>query len=125
MELDSGLVLQLIAGLVAGVLGIWKIFDLVKLSKASGKIANVLEKGADGLDGLAVIAKSAGMDKVAYVLQEVSDPIDKAGDLFQAISDSTVDGEFTKDEMLNVLNEGKEVFVEGKDFYLKVIKKPE
>ena len=112
--------------ILAIVFGVWKIFDWVKISLFSGKAAKLSDKIDSGLDGLALIAQGAGMEKVATVVKEASDPFEKLGDLFEALEKHTMDGKFTKEEIQSLLeNEGKELVVEGKDFYVKVLKKKE
>jgi len=112
--------------ILAIVFGMWKIFDWVKISAFSGKAAKLTDKIDSGLDGLALIAQGAGMERVATIVKEASDPFEKLSDVFEALEKHTLDGEFTKEEIQSLLeNEGKELVVEGKDFYIKVLKKKE
>lgn len=112
--------------LIAVVFATWKIFDWVRISVLAGKGAGIADKIDSGLDGLALIAQGAGMERVATIMKEASDPFEKLGDVFEALEKHTLDGEFTKDEIQSLLeNEGKELVVEGKDFYIKILKKKE
>lgn len=116
-------VIEWIIGILLGGLALWKVLDFVKLSVWSGKAAPVLEKIASGMKGAAMLAEGAGLEKVANIIKEASDPIDEAGDMLQLFSDLTADGDFTKEELKRVLDEGEDVWVEAKDFRVKIIPK--
>ena len=121
MELSP--VLEWVIGIVVGALAIWKILDFVKLSKAAGKVAPILEKVAAGMKSGAIIAEGFGLEKVAKIIKEAADPVDEAGDTLQLLADLTADGDFTKDEVKRVMEEGEEFWIEAKDFRLKVFPK--
>jgi len=121
MELSPAL--EWVLGVILGALAVWKIFDFVKLSVWSGKAAPVLEKIAVGMKSASVIAAGFGLEKVANVIKEAADPVDEAGDTLQLFSDLTADGDFTKEELKSVLDEGKDVWIEAKDFRVKIIPK--
>lgn len=111
---------------LAIVFGVWKIFDWGKISAFAGKGAVVAGKVDSALDGIALLANGAGMERVATIVKEASDPFEKLSDVFEALEKHTMDGEFTKEEIQSLLeNEGKELVVEGKDFYIKILKKKE
>ena len=119
--------LELIVMIVAG--GV-TLFGLAAwLIKKGGdviarKIEAGLERGADLIDGAAIVARGAGFEKVADIMEEVADPLDEGGDVFGALAAMVEDQDFTKERLLGLVKEGKEVGLEAKDFWVKIIKKP-
>lgn len=91
-----------------------------KISTVAGKSADVSERIAGSLDALALVAGGAGLEKVSNVVKEIADIPDELGDVAQLIADKTMDGKFTKEEALEVLQAGKEVLVEGKEVVLMI-----
>ena len=117
---------ELIVTLLAGGLALFKFGEWVvkkKIDVIADKTAVILERVADGLDGVAVIARGAGLDKIATIVEEFADVPDEAGDVAAMIAEMTANDDFTKEAVLALLNEGKDVGVEGKDVWVKVIKK--
>lgn len=117
---------ELIVTLVAGGLTLFKIGEWLvkkKIDVIADKTAVVLERVADGLDGVAILARGAGLDRVADIVEEFADIPDEAGDVAAKIAEMTANEDFTKEAVLELFKEGKDVGIEGKDFWIKVIKK--
>ncbi len=117
---------QWILGVIAGLVTLWVIpnaFWAKFISFFGGKLAPVLDKVAMGLDGAGALAAGAGFEKISTIAYELADVVDEAEDVPRMLAEFTEDGNFTKEEAIKILNELGEVGVEGKDFYLKVIKK--
>lgn len=128
-DIDTGktiweIIYQIAAPVVAAILLVWKVFDVSKWSKPMGKLAEYTEKGADFIEGFGTMLQSAGFERPGMIVKEGSKPLDELGDVFQSIADATADGTFDKEELQKSLNEGKEVYVAGKNFKI-VIKKTE
>lgn len=117
---------QWLLGIGAGLVTLWVIPNEVwaKIVSLFGtKVAPILDKVATGLDGAGAMAEGAGLEKVAEIAYELADVVDEVEDLPRLIADLTADGDLSKDDLVQLLNEGKDVAVEGKDFYVKIIKK--
>lgn len=115
---------QWVIGITTGGLAILKVVDWVKISHfTASKIAPVLNKVEAGMDGVAAFAKSAGLEKIGTAIEEAADVVDELEDVATMLAEHTKNGEFTKEAALATLNEVGEVFVEGKDFWMKVVKK--
>jgi len=117
---------QWLLGIGAGLVTLWVIPNEVwaKIVSLFGtKVAPILDKVATGLDGAGAMAEGAGLEKVAEIAYELADGVDEVEDLPRLIADLTADGDLSKDDLVQLLNEGKDVAVEGKDFYVKIIKK--
>lgn len=117
---------QWVIGVVAGLFALWVIPNpwwAKFISFFGGKLAPILDKTAMALDGAGALASGAGFEKIAEAAFELSDVIDEAEDVPRLLAEFTADGDFTAEEAKRILEEGAEVVVEGKDFYLKVIKK--
>ena len=87
------------------------------------KAETVLEKIADGADGLGSIIRSAGLERVATVVENIGDVPDELGDVARVIAEMTENDDFTKEKFLELIQEGKDVGVEGKDLYIVISKK--
>ena len=119
-------VLDIIVYVIAGVLTLLKVGDWLikkKVDVIAGKSATLLEKIHTLMDSGAVIVRGAGAEKLADVIEEAADIPDALGDVASKIEQITKNQDFTKERVLELIQEGKEVAVEGKDFWLKVIKK--
>lgn len=117
---------QWVLGIVAGLVTMWAIPNAVWakfISLFGGKVAPIMDKVAKGLDGAGAMAEGAGLAKVALIAYELSDVIDEAEDIPRMLEEYTADGDLTKEELMTILDEAGEVAVEGKDFWVKVIKK--
>jgi len=118
---------QWIIGLVAVLITMWVIPNAwwAKFISLFGtKVAPIMDKIAKGLDGAGALAEGAGLDKLSTIAYELSDVIDEAEDVPRMLAEFTADGDLTKEELAKILEEVGEVAVEGKDFYIKVFKKP-
>ena len=93
------------------------------LSFFGEKLAPIGESVAKGIDGLGVMAQGAGLEKIATAAFELSDVVDEAADVPQLIVDLSADGELSQEDVKKIIEATGEVVVEGKDFYVKVIKK--
>ena len=93
------------------------------LSLFGEKLAPIGESIAKGIDGLGVMAQGAGLEKIATAAFELSDVIDEAADVPQLVVDLSADGELSQEDVKKIIEATGEVVVEGKDFYVKVIKK--
>ena len=118
--------LQVIASIVGAVvlltgLGAW--FVKKGFGVIAGKIENGLEKTALAMEGAAVVARSAGLEKIATWTEEFADIPDQAGDVFAKLEEMTKNQDFTKERIMELYNEGREVVVEAKDFIMVVKKK--
>lgn len=121
LQLD---VVQWIVGIITGALAIWKIVDWVKIGNfAASKIAPILNKVEAGMDGVALFVKSAGLEKLGGAIEEAADVVDELEDVATVLAEHTKNGKFTKEAALAALDEVGEVIVEGKDFWMKVVKK--
>lgn len=89
------------------------------------KVSPIGTRIAQGADALGTIAEGAGLEKVGVALHEISDVIDEAEDVPRLLAEYTKDGDLTAEEIKKLFKEVGEVGVEGKDFYIKVIKKSE
>ena len=121
-------VLEIIAMVVAALFTFDKVkgwFSKDGVSIAAAKTEEVLEKVADTMDGFALLAAGAGFPRIASVVEEIADIPDELGDVAGKIEEMTANKDFTKERVLELIQEGKEVIVEGKDCYVKVIKKSE
>jgi len=118
---------QWIIGLVAVLITMWVIPNAwwAKFISLFGtKVSPIMDKIAKGLDGAGALAEGAGLDKLSTIAYELSDVIDEAEDVPRMLAEFTADGDLTKEELAKILEEVGEVAVEGKDFYIKVFKKP-
>jgi hypothetical protein len=123
MELE---LIEIIAVVLVGVAGLTGVGAwLLKKGVAIGaaKVADSTEKAALALDSVAAGAKAAGLEKVGVVVEEFADVPDELGDVATQIAHMTKNQDFTTEAFLKLFDEGQDVFVEGKDFVLKVIKK--
>ena len=124
---DTGVnLLEVIASIIGGAFiliggGAW----LLKKGFAvlAGKIENGLEKTAMALQGAATVARSAGFEKVATWTEEFADVPDQAGDVFGVLEEMTKNQDFTKERIMELYNEGREVVVEADEFIMVVKKK--
>ena len=126
INLVEGPAWETITGIIGGIIllsgfGAW----LLKKGFATiaGKIENGLEKTAMALDGAAVVARSAGFEKLATWTEEFADVPDQAGDVFGKLEEMTKNQDFTKERIAELYNEGREVVVEAKDFVMTIKKK--
>lgn len=122
----SSNIIELVASIVAGAIVLFGVGGwLVKkgFGVLAGKIENGLEKTALAMQGAATVARSAGLEKVATWTEEFADVPDQAGDVFGVLEDMTKNQDFTKERVMELYNEGREVVVEAKDFILVVKKK--
>ena len=117
------LITLVVLGLGLQKVGAWVINK--KIDVIAGKSEEVLERIASGMEGIAVVAKGAGFDKVGTFFDEAADPVQKLSDLAGTIEDITASQDFSKEKIIEAVDAGKDVVVEGKDFWLKVVKKPE
>jgi len=120
--------LDLIVTIVVGGLSLIRVADWLRSKKVdviAQKTSDVLEKVADGMDGLALIARGAGLNRVADIVEQAADVPDELGDVAAKIADMTANDDFTKESVLALIDESKEVAVEGKEFFLVLKKKPE
>lgn len=118
---------QWILGIVAGLLTMWVVPNAwwaKFISIFGGKVAPIMDKIAKGLDGAGAMAEGAGFGKIATIAYELSDVIDEAEDVPRMLAEFTADKDLTKEEVIKLFEEMGEVAVEGKDFFIKVFKKP-
>ena len=118
---------QWIIGIIAGLITMWVIPNewwAKFISLFGGKVAPIMDKVAKGLDGVGAMAEGAGLDKLATIAYEFSDVVDEGEDVARLLAELTADGDLSKEDLIALLNEGKDVAVEGKDFVVKVFKKP-
>lgn len=118
--------IELIAVVLGGAItltgvGAWLIKKGVGIG--AEKVAGAVEKSALALNGVAMAAHGAGLTKVGVIVEEFADVPDELGDVATQIALMTKNQDFTKEAFLKLYEEGKDVFVEGKDFVVKVIKK--
>ena len=119
-------ILDLIVTIVVGGLTLLKIGEWLRGKKVdviASKTEAVLEKVADGMDGLALLAKGAGFQRVADVVEAAADIPDELGDVAGKIAEMTANDDFTKERVMELIAEGKEVAVEAKEFVLVIKKK--
>jgi len=117
---------QWVIGLLAGAFTLWIIPNAIWakfISFFGGKVAPIMDKVASGLDTAGTLAQGAGLERVAEAAFELADVVDEAEDIPRLLAQYTADGDLTKEEITRILEEVGEVGVEGKDFYIKVIKK--
>lgn len=93
------------------------------VSKIAGKIADIAEKAAVGGDVLADLLESYGFEKAALAIKEGADIPDELGDLAKMLEQFTADQKLTADEVRKLFEAGQEVWVEMKDFRVKVFPK--
>lgn len=74
-------------------------------------------------DQLAEVLERHGAPKLSNAVKEAADPFHEFSEFAAVVETATADKKFTKEEILNMWNEGKDVFIEGKDFVVKILKK--
>jgi len=119
-------IVKIVAVVLAGlasltVAGKWLLQKGVDIGAT--KAADITEKIASSINGAAMVAKGAGLEKVGVILEEFADIPDELGDVGTKIAEMTKNQDFTKERFLELYSEGKDVVVEAKDFFIKVIKK--
>ena len=117
--------LDLIITIAVAVLAFFKVIDWVKLLPFIRKVGTGAEKVATSMDSAAIILQGLGFEKPSMIVKEGADIVDELGDVAAKLAELTADGNFTKEDALAVLKEGKDVWVEMKDFRIKVFPKKE
>ena len=121
-------ILNIVIYVILGLVGFTSVVGWLYqkgVNKGLQKASDVSERIAQGLDGLGLIAGNAGLEKVGVAAVELSDVFDEAGDPLAVLADAVANKKFTKETIEAVIKESKEVWIEGKDFFVKVLKKPE
>lgn len=114
------IIIEILVGLIA--LGGLSAL-LMKISKLSAKVTPFLTKSVQGAEGMVPILRALGMDELADGVMEGADVPDAVNKLMLLIEEFTADGKITASEAFRMFSAGKTVFIEGKDFYVKILKK--
>ena len=111
-------IIIIIVGALAGLVTIGATFN-----KIVGKIGTISEKVAAGGNTVATMLDTFGMEKASMIVKEGADIPDELGDLATMFAELTADKKLTAAEVKLLFEAGKELFVELKDFRIKVFPK--
>jgi hypothetical protein len=112
------IIFTIVAGLVALITIPWGIARTV-----ANKIANTSGKIAVGADNVAELLSSFGLEKLSLAIKEGADIPDELEDLARVFAERTADNDLSKEDIKALFEEGKELWVEMKDFRVKVFPK--
>jgi hypothetical protein len=114
---------DLIIQVVVIVLGMIAVVGpiLLKVNKAMKKVTPYVGMVNATAENLVPILRSVGLDKIADAVEEGGDVTEAVEVLLSTLQTATADGKIDTAEALALWKAGTAVWIEGKDFKIKII----
>ena len=118
MELQD-IIIQLVV-LVLGLIGGVAVV-LNKINKIAGKVTPYVGMVNATAENIIPILRSVGLEKIADAVEEGGDVTEAVEVLLSTLQTATEDGKIDTAEALALFKAGKGVWIEAKDFRVKII----
>jgi flagellar basal body-associated protein FliL len=118
MEIQD-LIIQIVVivlGMIGGVAAI-----LYKINKVGKKVVPYVGMVNATAENIVPILRSVGLDKLAEAVEEGGDVTEAVETLLSTLTTATEDGKIDTAEALALWKAGKGVWIEAKDFRVKII----
>jgi len=109
-------IVVIVLGMIGGVAAI-----LYKINKVGKKVVPYVGMVNATAENIVPILRSVGLDKLAEAVEEGGDVTEAVETLLSTLTTATEDGKIDTAEALALWKAGKGVWIEAKDFRVKII----